>query len=55
MKRQKNQKNNAFIKSPVCDSKKSKSVKEQESSRLLGGLEIKTSLRKIPLVGPLLF
>ena len=51
----KKRKNNAFIKSAVCDSKKSKSVKEQESSRLLSGLGIKTPLSKIPLVGPLLF
>ena len=39
----------------VCDSKKSKFVKEQETSRLLSSLGIKVSLSKIPLVGPLLF
>ena len=39
----------------VCDSKKSKFMKEQEASRLLSSLAIKTPLRKIPLVGPLLF
>ena len=39
----------------VCDSKKSKFMKEQEASRLLSSLGIKTPLRKIPLVGPLLF
>ena len=36
----------------MCGSKKSKFIKEQETSGLLG---IKTPLSKIPLVGPLLF
>ena len=35
----------------VCDSKKSKLVKEQEA----GSLGIKTHLNKFPLLGPLLF
>ena len=39
----------------MCDSKKSKFIKAQEASRLLRSLEIKASLRKISLVGPLLF
>ena len=38
----------------VCDSKKSKSVKEQEASELLISLGIKTPLNKIILLGPLL-
>ena len=38
----------------VCDSRKSKSIKEQEASWLLSSLEIKTSLSKIYLVGALL-
>ena len=38
----------------VCDSKKSKFIKQQEASRLLSSLEIKTPLSKIPLLGPLL-
>ena len=38
----------------VCDSKKSKFIKEQEASGLLNSLGIKTPLSKIPLVGPLL-
>ena len=42
-------------KSAVCDSKKSKFIKEQEASGLLSSLGIKTPLSKIPLVGPLLF
>ena len=39
----------------VCDSKKSKFIKEQEASGLLTTLGIKTPLSKIPLLGPLLF
>ena len=39
----------------LCDSKKPKFIKQQEASRLLSGLGIKTPLSKIPLVGPLLF
>ena len=39
----------------VCDSKKSKFVKEQEASRLLSSLGIKTPLSESPLVDPLLF
>ena len=36
-------------------SRKSRFIKEQEASRLLSGLEIKTPLSQIPLVGPILF
>ena len=39
----------------VCNSKKSKFIKEQETSGLLSSLGIKTPFSKIPLVGPLLF
>ena len=39
----------------VCDSKKSKFIKEQEASGLSNRLEIKTPLNTIPLLGPLLF
>ena len=39
----------------VCDSKKPKFIKEQQTSGLLNSLGIKTFLSKIPLVGPLLF
>ena len=39
----------------VCDSKKSKFIKQQEASGLLSSLGIKTPLNKIPLLGPLLF
>ena len=37
----------------MWDSKKSKSIKEQEASRLLSSLGIKISLNKLALVGPL--
>ena len=39
----------------VCDSEKSKFIKQEEDTGLLSSLEIKTPLSKIPLVGPLLF
>ena len=39
----------------VWDSKKSKFIKQQEANGLLSSSGIKTSLSKIPLVGPLLF
>ena len=39
----------------VCDSKRSKFIKEQEASGLLSSLGIKTPLNKISLLGPLLF
>ena len=39
----------------VCDSKRSKFIKEQVASGLLSSLGIKTPISKIPLVGPLLF
>ena len=38
-----------------CDSKKSKFIKEQETTGLLSSLGIKTPLNKIPLLGPLFF
>ena len=39
----------------LCDSKKSKFIKEQEANGLLSSLGIRTPLSKILLVGPLLF
>ena len=39
----------------VCDSEKSKFIKQEEATGLLCSLEIKTPLSKIPLIGPLLF
>ena len=38
----------------VCDSKISRSIKEQEASELLSSLGIRTPLSKIRFVGPLL-
>ena len=39
----------------VCDSKKSKFIKQQEATGLLSSLGIKRPLSKIPVVGPLNF
>ena len=39
----------------VCGSEKSKFIKEQEASKLLSSLGIKTPLRILPLAVPLLF
>ena len=39
----------------VCDTKKSRFTKEQEASRLLSSLRMKTLLSKIPSVGFFLF
>ena len=39
----------------ICDSKKSKFIKEQEAKGLLSNLGIRTLLNKIPLLGDILF
>ena len=39
----------------VCDSNRSKFIKQQEPSGLLSSLGVKARLSKIPLVDPLLF
>ena len=52
--RTKNERIMLSSKCAVCDSKKSKFIKQQEASGLLSSLAIKTPLSKIPLVGPLL-
>ena len=44
-----------LLKCTVCDSKKSKFIKEQQSKGLLSNLDIKTPLNKIPLLGDILF
>ena len=51
--RTKNGRTMFLSKCAVCDSKKF--IKEKENSRLLSSLGMKTTLDKIPLVGPLLF
>ena len=53
--RSKNGKIMVLSKREVCDSKKSKFIKEQEASELLSNLKIKTPLNKIPLLGSILF
>ena len=53
--RVKNRRIMLLSKCSVCDSKKLKFTKEQESSRLLSSLGIKAPLSEIPLVGLLLF
>ena len=39
----------------ICGMKKSKFIKEQEASGFLSSLEIQITLRKIPLLGNILF
>ena len=39
----------------ICDSKKSKLIKQQEAKGLLSKLDIKTPLSKIPILGDILF
>ena len=53
--RSKNERIMLSSKCAVCESKKLKPIKEKEASGLLTSLGLKTSLNKIPLLGPLLF
>ena len=39
----------------ICDSKKSKFVKEQQAKGLLSNLGLRTPLNKIPVLGDILF
>ena len=39
----------------ICGTKKSRFIKEQEASELLSSLGIKAPLKKIPLLGYILF
>ena len=39
----------------ICDSKKSKFIKEQQAKRLLSNLGLRTPLNKIPVLGDILF
>ena len=43
-----------LLKCAVCDSKKSKFIKEQEAKGLLSSLGIRTPLNKIPLLGDII-
>ena len=40
---------------PICSSKKSKFIKEQEAKGLLSNLGLRTLLNKIPVLGDILF
>ena len=40
---------------PICGSKKSKFVKEQQAKGLLSNLGLRTPLNKIPVLGDILF
>ena len=40
---------------PICGSKKSKFIKQQEAKGLLRNLGLKTPLNKIPVLGDILF
>ena len=50
--RTKNGKIMLLRKCKVCDSEKTKFIKEQEASRLLSSITINTPLNKIPFIGP---
>ena len=39
----------------ICDSEKSKFIKEQEAKGLLSNLGLRTLLNKIPVLGDILF
>ena len=39
----------------ICESKKSRVIKNQEAKGLLGNLGIKTPLSKVPILGNILF
>ena len=55
MQRQKNGRIMLLSNCVVCNSNKSKFLKQQIASGLLNSLGIKAPLGKFPLVGPLLF
>ena len=44
-----------LLKCAICDSKKSKFIKEQQAKGLISNLGIRTPLNKIPLLGDILF
>ena len=44
-----------LLKCPICGSKKSKFINQQEAKRLLSKLGIKTPSSKIPILGDILF
>ena len=42
-------------KSAICDSKKSRFIKNQEAKGLLNNLGVRTPLSKVPILGDILF
>ena len=44
-----------LLKCTICDSKKSKFIKDQQAKGLLSNLGIRTPLNKIPVLGDILF
>ena len=39
----------------ICDSKKSRSIKNQEANRLLSNVGVRKPLSKVPILGYILF
>ena len=50
-----NGKTMVLSKCAICDSKKSRFIKNQEAKGLLSNLGIKTPLSKVPILGDILF
>ena len=44
-----------LLKCEICDSKKSRFIKNQEAKGLLSNLGVKTLLSKVPILGDILF
>ena len=44
-----------YQKSAICGSKKSRFIKNQEAKGLLSSLGLRTPLRKVPILGDILF
>ena len=55
MLKTKNGRTTLLSKFAICNSKKSRFMKEQEAKGLLSSLGLKTPLSKIPLLGDILF
>ena len=45
----------ALSKCAICDSKKSRLIKNQESKGILSNLGVRTPLSKVPILGDVLF
>ena len=50
-----NGKSMILSKCAICDSKKSRFIKKQETKGLLSNLGIRTQLNKVPILGDILF